>query len=270
MIARAKASGVTQMLSIGTTLESSRRALALAERYDGIVRAVVGVHPCNVDDEGIGEDIREELRQLAAHPKTAALGETGLDYYHLPGRRKMHGASEKWSARHSGAETTSDVDREAIDGAIEGTPEPPCSGNTSKSPTRPGSTWSSTSAIPEEDTLGILVEHAGRARGVFHCFTGTLEQANALIMRNHMVSYTGIIAFQNAKEALESRRRIATGCLHAGDRLPLSRAGAVSRQAMRTPATRQTAEALAAARGITLEQLAATTTANARGFFRLG
>ncbi|HEY8902387.1 MAG TPA: TatD family hydrolase, partial [Chthoniobacterales bacterium] len=81
VIERAREVGVTRIISIGTGLESSGRAISLAEKYPNVY-AVVGVHPTNVQDEP--EDFIPALRELARHPKVAAIGETGLDYYRLP------------------------------------------------------------------------------------------------------------------------------------------------------------------------------------------
>lgn len=79
VVDRATEAGVTQMITIGTDLPSSRAAVALAERYPGVF-AAVGVHP----NDGADWDASETpaaLRALAAHPKVVAIGEIGLDYY---------------------------------------------------------------------------------------------------------------------------------------------------------------------------------------------
>jgi TatD DNase family protein len=78
VLTRAIDAGVTGVINPGTDLESSRRAVALAEWYDNVY-AAVGVHPhdaSTVDDQTL-----IELRQLASHPKVVAIGEIGLDYY---------------------------------------------------------------------------------------------------------------------------------------------------------------------------------------------
>src|SRR5882724_3985900 len=82
VLGRAAAAGVTRIISIGTSIESSRRAVALAEKYAHVF-AVIGVHP-NSAHEADGNFI-DDLRSLAAHPRVVAIGETGLDYYRLPG-----------------------------------------------------------------------------------------------------------------------------------------------------------------------------------------
>ena len=81
VIARATEAGVTRIITIGTGLESSRRAVMLSERFPNVF-AVVGVHPNNVAEEGL--DFLPTLRELATHPKVVAIGETGIDYHHLP------------------------------------------------------------------------------------------------------------------------------------------------------------------------------------------
>src|SRR5882672_8701000 len=85
VLARARAAGITKIISIGTDLESSRRAVALAER-DEMIYAVAGWHPSHVCEAP--QDIRAELRVLAKHPKVVALGETGMDYHHLPSAKE--------------------------------------------------------------------------------------------------------------------------------------------------------------------------------------
>ena len=83
VVARAKAAGITRLISIGTNLDSSKRAIALSERFAGVF-AVVGWHPTDVLHAP--EDIRSELRTLVGHPKVVAIGETGFDYYRLPSK----------------------------------------------------------------------------------------------------------------------------------------------------------------------------------------
>ena len=78
VLARAVEAGVTALINPGADLESSRRAVALAEQYENVY-AAVGVHPH--DASTLDDPALAELRQLAAHPKVVAIGEIGLDYY---------------------------------------------------------------------------------------------------------------------------------------------------------------------------------------------
>src|SRR4051794_40512547 len=78
---RATEAGVTRIITIGTSVESSRRAVELAENYSNVF-AVVGIHPSYA--EQADEDVVSPLRELAKSPRVVAIGETGLDYHHLP------------------------------------------------------------------------------------------------------------------------------------------------------------------------------------------
>jgi TatD DNase family protein len=76
LVSRARDAGVGRVLTVGTTIAGSRDALALAERHDG-VHAILGIHP----HEAGSQDSVGELRDLLAHERAAAVGETGLDFY---------------------------------------------------------------------------------------------------------------------------------------------------------------------------------------------
>ena len=84
VIARARGAGIARIITIGTDLASSARAIKLAEEYPNVF-AVVGWHPSHAAEAP--EDLRPALHELARHPKVVALGETGLDYYRLPSRK---------------------------------------------------------------------------------------------------------------------------------------------------------------------------------------
>src|SRR3954470_7750752 len=81
ILERAKAAGISKIVTIGTHSESNKRAIELAEKHENVF-ATVGWHPGDVEDAPA--DFAGELRQLAAHPKVVAIGECGLDYYRLP------------------------------------------------------------------------------------------------------------------------------------------------------------------------------------------
>jgi TatD DNase family protein len=77
-LVRARAAGVTRVISVGTSIESCRATLALCDEEDGVY-AALGLHPHEAGAVGDGE--LAELQDLFAHPKAVAVGETGLDYY---------------------------------------------------------------------------------------------------------------------------------------------------------------------------------------------
>ena len=159
-------SGVGRILNPGCTVESSRAAVALAERYDWVY-AAVGLHPENC--AGAGEAEFAAVAALAAHPKVVAIGEIGLDYYWKEVPRDLQ--KEVFRAQLQLAKVL-DLpvivhDREA-----------------------------------HADCLAIVREFPG-VRGVFHCYSGSAEDAKTLVKLGWHLSFTGTITFKNARKAPE-------------------------------------------------------------------
>jgi TatD DNase family protein len=77
-VARAAEAGVTRILTVGTDVADCRRALELADRYDGVF-AILGIHPHEA--RTATSDDLAALRELLEHPKAVAVGETGLDWF---------------------------------------------------------------------------------------------------------------------------------------------------------------------------------------------
>src|SRR2546430_11448709 len=84
VIRRATEAAITRIITIGTSIESSRRAIALAEKYPAVF-AAIGVHPTSVEEAE--DDVITPLRELAKNPRVVAIGETGLDYHRLPSEK---------------------------------------------------------------------------------------------------------------------------------------------------------------------------------------
>jgi len=261
VIARAKTAGVTRIITIGTGIESSRRAVALADAHP-CVYAVVGIHPGNVGEEGL--DFLDALRELVAHPKVAAIGETGLDYYRLPSETLT--TSPAISAL--GAEAAEDTEAAVMDGAYKAAQMEAFRMQLDLAAEvglnvviHQRSAW--------DDTVSILRPYSGRVRGVFHCFGNLPEQAAEIAAMGHLVSFTGIVTFKNGSLVRETAAAVAadgymveTDCPYLA---PVPHRGSRSEPAH----TRLVAEQIAAVRGESLEFVAATTTAAAERFFRL-
>src|SRR6185369_3042153 len=81
IVARAQAAAISKIITIGTTLAKSRRAIEFAERFPNVY-AAIGWHPSHVTEAP--QEIASDLRTLATHPKVVAIGEAGLDYSRLP------------------------------------------------------------------------------------------------------------------------------------------------------------------------------------------
>jgi TatD DNase family protein len=242
VLARAREAGVTRLISIGTRLDSSASAVRLAHEYLNIW-ATVGIHPTEVD-ETLADDYIDQLRLLAQAPRVAAIGEIGLDYHYLPEDVSLHAGIKTLQARRF---------REQLDLAVE-------LGLNVVLHQR--DSW--------DDCVAILKEYTGRVRGVFHCFGGTLEQAQEVIALGHLVSFTGIITFKNAKVVQETAERLPMGQFMVETDCPYL-APVPHRGGRAEPAhTRLVAERIAFLKGVPLAEIAEATSRTAEGFFRLG
>lgn len=261
VIESARRAGVERIITIGTGLDSSRRAVSLAERFD-CVRAVVGLHPTYVADESAGW--LEGIRALASHPKVAAIGETGMDYHRLPSEQLASVAGI--SALQ--ADTADDTEAAIIDGAYKAAQAEAFAAQLDLAlefglnvVIHQRDAWS--------DTLDILKEYTGRLRGVFHCFGNTPDQAREILALGHLVSFTGIVTFKNAALVRDVVASIPAGSFMVETDCPYL-APAPHRGKRCEPAhTRLVAEKIAEVRGATLEEIAEETTRTAEAFFRL-
>ena len=92
---------------------------------------------------------------------------------------------------------------------------------------------SSTTRDSWEDTLAILRDYTGRVRGVFHCFGGTLDQANEVLALGHLVSFTGIVTFKNARQVQATAQDVAADRYMVETDCPYLAPTPRSRQALR-------------------------------------
>jgi len=264
VLRRATEAGVTRIITIGTSVESSRRAVDLAEKHSNIF-AVIGVHPTYAEESG--EDVITPLRELAKNPRVVAIGETGLDYHHLP---SVSAAKEKVVqvfARALQGETEEEIEANIRDGAYK---------------SRQASLFQQQLDLALElglnlvihqrdawdDTLEIMRPYSGKLRGVFHCFGGTLEQANEVVDLGHLVSFTGIVTFKNGASVREVAARIPLWKFMVETDCPYLAPVPFRGKRCEPAHTRIVAETIAAARGISLDDVAAMTTQTAQEFFR--
>ena len=261
VLARAALAGVRRIITIGTGIESSRRAVALAEKYP-YVYAVVGVHPTNVEKES--GDWLTALRGLATHPKVAAIGETGLDYHRLPSEQLS--SSPALSALQS--ETAEDTEAMIGDGSYRSVQAEAFSAQLDLA-CELGLNVVIHQRDAWDDTLEILKPYTGRVRGVFHCFGNMPDQAQEILAMGHLVSFTGIVTFKNAPVVREVAALVPEDAFMVETDCPYL-APVPHRGKRAEPAhARLVAEKIAEVRGATLEQLAAATEKTAAGFFKL-
>ena len=264
VLRRATEAGVTRIITIGTSVESSRRAVDLAEKYPNVY-AVIGVHPTYASETE--EDVITPLRKLAESRRIVAIGETGLDYHHLP---SMEAAKEKKVQVFSRAlqgEIEEEIEAQIQDGAYK---------------SKQASLFEQQLDLAVElglnvvihqrdawnDTLEIMKSFSGKLRGVFHCFGGSLEQANEVVDLGHLVSFTGIVTFKNGAAVRDVAAQMPLWKFMVETDCPYLAPVPFRGKRCEPAHTRIVAETIAAARGISLEDVAEMTTQTAEEFFR--
>jgi TatD DNase family protein len=119
-----------------------------------------------------------------------------------------------------------------------------------------------------EDTLEVLRAYTGKVRGVFHCFGGSLDQANEVLNLEHLVSFTGIVTFKNGLAVRQVAAEIPLWKFMVETDCPFLAPAPFRGERCEPAHTRIVAEAIATARGIPLEQISEATTETAEQFFR--
>ncbi|MEO7786359.1 MAG: TatD family hydrolase [Sphingomicrobium sp.] len=232
VLAAARARGITGFLNISTRQSEWRAIIATAEREPD-VWATVGVHPHEADahpDLGAAA-----LVEASAHPKVIAIGECGLDYFYDKSDRAAQ--RERFAAHIVAARET-------------GLPLVVHTRNA------------------EEDTSDMLSAAVaeGGVTGVLHCFTSSADLARKALDFGFFISLSGIVTFKNARDLQDTARFVPTDRLLVETDAPFL-APVPNRGKTCEPAfVADTAAFVATLRGETIEQLAATTTAN---FFTL-
>ena len=225
--------GVGLVLNPGCDVESSRKAVQYAAEYPHVY-AAVGIHPENCG----GYTARDlaALRQLAQQPKTAAIGEIGLDYYwaeNPPRDLQQQVLRDQLALAGELALPVIIHDREA-----------------------------------HADTLSIIREFPG-VTGVFHCFSGSPEMAQELLKLGWYLGFDGPVTYKNARRAPEvaavtplDRMLIETDSPYM---TPVPYRGRRNDSGY----VHLVAEKLAEWKGVTPEEIARITTENGKRLFRI-
>ncbi|MBU2897967.1 TatD family hydrolase [Vibrio hepatarius] len=166
VIEKAKASNVTEILSVGVTLDSFPDMMALIEPFDNVY-ASCGVHPLDVESEFS----LERLYEYASHSRVIAIGETGLDYHYQPETKMLQTLRFE---QH--VELAVKLNKPLIIHTRQA----------------------------RKDTLNILRSgSAEKCRGVIHCFTEDLDFALAALDLGFYISISGIVTFKQATDLKE-------------------------------------------------------------------
>lgn len=232
VIDRALEAKVERMVVIGFDRKTIERTMQLIEQYD-FVYGVIGWHP--VDAIDCTQQDLEWIEQLASHPKIVGIGETGLDYY--------------WD------KSPKDVQQELFRKQIQ----------LAQKINLP-------IVIHNRHATGDVVqilreENAASVGGVMHCFSGSVETARECIAMNFMISLGGPVTFKNARLPKEVATEIALEHLMIETDAPYL-APHPHRGKRNEPAfVPLVAEEIARLKGLTIEEIAQATTANAKNFF---
>ena len=258
VIARAGAAGIAKIISIGTDLESSRRAIKLAEQFPNVF-AVVGWHPSNAREAPV--DIRPALRELAQQPKVVALGETGLDYHRLPSASLNPKVQMPQTPLASDARGQEEDERykqkqaELFQQHLEVADE-----------LRLNCVIHQRDSL--EDTLAQLRPFADRVRGVFHCFANDAATMQQIVALGSLVSFTGILTFKNGQNIRETlaatpldQFMLETDCPYLA---PVPYRGKRCEPAY----VKEISHVAAQVKGCSLEELSRATCATAEKFFQ--
>ncbi|MDF2577062.1 MAG: yabD [Chlamydiales bacterium] len=236
MIERALLSGISKVLNICTDLAALERGVVLKEKFPDTLYNVAAITPHNVDEKGELEF--DKIATYARKGQLVALGETGLDYYN---------STSDWNNQ-------ANYFRKYLQLALE------C---------RLPIVIHCRNAF--EDFFKIIDEgylvDGKHGPGVVHCFTGTLDEAKAVIERGWYISLSGIVTFKKSEKLREiakwlplERLLIETDTPYLA---PLSKRGKVNEPAF----VIETAQIIADVKGIALEELAVTTADNTLKLF---
>jgi len=235
VLTRAAMHGVHHIVTIGIDLESSKRAICLAQKHT-CISATVGVHPHDVDR--IAADTYTKICDLADthREQVVGFGEIGLDYfkeYSSTANQRSHFARQLALARELRLPVIVH-DRDAHD-----------------------------------DALRIMKESgAAEIGGVMHCFSGDLDFARKVLDLGFLISIPGVVTFKNAIDLQEVARQIPLSSMLVETDGPYLSPHPLRGKRNEPVNVLFTAACIAELRQISLDEVAMQTTANARRLFR--
>ena len=232
LIAGLPEKGVSLVMNPGCSLESSRNAVALAEKYPHIY-AAVGSHP-DVADE-VNELVLDEYRKLCKLPKVKAIGEIGIDYHYEDIPREL-----QLKAFRMQMELAREVKLPVIVHERDA----------------------------HDDGMKVVKEFPD-VTGVFHCYSGSAEMARQLVDLGWYIGFTGVLTFKNARKAIETAASIPLDRIVLETDCPYM-APEPFRGKRNDPCyIYRMAEKLAEIRGLSVEEIQAITTENGKNLYRI-
>ncbi|RIW29880.1 TatD family deoxyribonuclease [Bacillus salacetis] len=232
VIGRAQDEGVRNMVVVGFDRPTINKAMELVERYD-FLYAAIGWHP--VDAIDMTDDDLKWIEELSAHQKVVAIGETGLDYH--------------WD------KSPKDVQQEAFRKQI----------RLAKKVKLPIVIHNREAT---QDIIDILQEEdAKEVGGIMHCFSGSPETARVCLEMNFLISLGGPVTFKNAKKPKEVAEEVPLDKLLIETDCPYLAPHPYRGKRNEPSYVKLVAEQIAELKGITLDEVAQSTTQNAKKIF---
>jgi len=235
VIARSKSAGVTSWITVGTDPQENLKAIELTGRFENMY-AAVGMHPHDAKD--VTDDTLTSLKEFARNKKVVAIGETGLDYHY---NYSLHEDQRRVFAEHLNI---------AVELAL------PLIIHCRKA---------------FDETMEVLDNHAGQIKKiVFHCFSGSAEQAKIVLDKGFYISFTGVVTFKNARIKQQAAQIVPTDRLMLETDCPYMSPEPMRKQKVNEPALMlHTAKYLAELKGMDLTDFADAVTATSKTFFGL-
>jgi TatD DNase family protein len=234
VLERAASAGVREMITIATDIADSRAAVELCRDHPQ-VRCTVGIHPNYAHAATAADVAKLDIFLSSIGNGVVAMGEMGLDYFHNHTPRDHQHAVFR---AQLGMAVERDMPvvihcREAVD-----------------------------------DCLAVMADFSA-ARAVFHCFTGSADEAQKIIAAGHLIGFTGAVTFRKNDALREVARSLPADRIVVETDSPYLTPEPMRKQKVNEPAlVIHVAEVVAAVRGVTVEEIDRLTTANAKRFFR--
>jgi len=235
VLQRSRDAGVVGWITVGTDTQQNRKVIELVERHENMY-AAVGIHPHYAGD--VTADDMTELKKLAQNEKVVAIGETGFDFHYDFSQRRdqerLFAGQLKIAAEFNLPVIVHC--REAFD-----------------------------------ETMEILEQFGcGVKRVVFHCFSGSAQQAKIVLDKGFYISFTGVVTFRNAEDIRDAAKIVPLDRLMVESDCPYMSPEPLRKQKINEPALMiHTAGCLAELKGMDLADFAKVVTATSRTFFAL-
>ena len=233
LMASLASAGVGLVMNAGCSLESSRDIVQMAEKYPWLY-ASVGSHPDAADE--VNEEVLEEYRKLCKlSSKVKAIGEIGLDYYYEDIPREIQQRAFRMQM-----ELARELDMPVI--------------------------------VHERDAHNdglAIVKEFPKVKGVFHCYSGSAEMARQLVNMGWYIGFTGVLTFKNARKAVETASTIPLDRIVLETDCPFMAPEPFRGKRNDSGYLFRMAEKLAEIRGISVEEVEAITTENAKKLYRI-